>query len=88
MNACELDVGFGRVGDNQAVDDALGDGLRDSMTEQTLDLNTGRVGRTRIELGWVVVKDIRECSVSEDVQRCGGCTYDVRGPSVNLPLQG
>lgn len=34
----ELDVRFGRVSDDETVDDALGDGHRDCVAEETLDL--------------------------------------------------
>lgn len=85
--ARQLDVRIGGVGDDQAVDDALSDGLGHGMSEEALDLDASSTGCVRSGLRGIIVENVRERSIAKFVEVCGRCADNVCGPAINLPLQ-
>ena len=83
---CELDVRVRGVRHDQAVYDTFRDGLGNSMSEETLDLNASGIGRVRSDFRGIVVENVRERSIAERVEGCRRCASNVRGPAINLPL--
>ena len=83
VNASELDVGFGRVGDDETIDDAFGYRLRHGMPQQILYLHGRHLRRNGIH----TADDVVQNGVADNVQRGGRRPNDVRSPSVDESFQ-
>ena len=65
----ELDIRLRRVGDNEAVHDAFGDGHGDGMSEEALYLDARRILLVLTVLRRVAVENIDEGGLADDIQR-------------------